>query len=105
MEDNTQEDAAAFGIVLPKPAASAPLSDATYEVWDENWDIVMMFLRMQTQWNTTMAGYLGLKYEVALMSGGLFDLYCVEDRLVMLEGLQTMEAAALSALAKQQEVT
>ena len=60
----------------------------------------MMFLRMQTQWNTTMAGYLGLRYEVLLMAGGLFDLYSVEDRVVMLEGLQTMEAAALSALAK-----
>ena len=63
----------------------------------------MMFLKMQTQWNTTMAGYLGLKYEVLLMSGGLFDLYSVEDRQEMLEGLQTMEAAALAALAKQDE--
>jgi hypothetical protein len=63
----------------------------------------MMFLRMQTQWNTTMAGYLGLKYEVLLMSGGLFDLYSVEDRLEMLEGLQTMEAAALSVLSKSDE--
>lgn len=63
----------------------------------------MMFLKMQTQWNTTMAGYLGLKYEVLLMAGGLFDLYSVDDRLGMLEGLQTMEAAALSALAKSSE--
>lgn len=63
----------------------------------------MMFLKMQTQWNTTMAGYLGLKYEVLLMSGGLFDLYSVEDRQEMLEGLQTMEAAALAALAKQDD--
>jgi hypothetical protein len=70
-------------------------------VWDENWDTVMMFLRMQTQWSTTMAGYLGLKYEVLLMSGGLFDLYCVEDRLGMLEGLQTMETAALSCMSEE----
>jgi hypothetical protein len=70
-------------------------------VWDENWDIVMMFLRMQTQWNTTMAGYLGLKYEVLLMQGGLFDLYCVEDRLAMLEGLRIMEDAALGCLAER----
>lgn len=62
----------------------------------------MMFLRMQTQWNTTMAGYLGLKYEVLLMPGGLFDLYCVEDRLAMLEGLQIMETAALSCLGKSE---
>ena len=49
-----------------------------------------------------MAGYLGLKYEVLLMSGGLFDLYCVEDRLAMLEGLQIMETAALSCLGKSE---
>lgn len=70
-------------------------------MWDENWDIVMMFLRMQTQWNTTMAGYLGLKYEVLLMPGGLLDLYSVGDRLEMMEGLRAMEAAALTELAKE----
>ena len=63
----------------------------------------MMFLRMQTQWNTTMAGYLGLKYEVLLMPGGLFDLYCVEDRVAMLEDLRLMEGAALSTLNKKEE--
>ena len=86
---------------MPNDSTAANDSAANYEVWDENWDIVMMFLKMQTQWNTTMAGYLGLKYEVLLMPGGLMDLYCVDDRLAMLEGLQTMEAAALAALAKQ----
>ena len=60
----------------------------------------MMFLRVQTQWNTTMAGYLGLKYDVLLMSGGMFDLYCVKDRAAMLEDLQVMESAALSELSK-----
>lgn len=90
-----------FGLLLPEDAQPEPA--APYEVWDENWDIVMMFLRMQTQWNTTMAGYLGLKYEVLLMPGGLMDLYCVDDRLDMLEGLQIMETAALSALAKGED--
>ena len=63
----------------------------------------MMFLRMQTQWNTTMSGYLGLKYEILLMSGGLFDLYCVQDRVAMLEDLRLMEGAALSLLNKPKE--
>lgn len=62
-----------------------------------------MFLRMQTQWNTTMAGYLGLKYEILLMPGGFFDLYCVEDRVAMLEDLRLMEGAALSTLNKKEE--
>jgi hypothetical protein len=94
-------DPSALSPAASDSTGSQPDSGATYEVWDENWDTVMMFLRMQTQWNTTMAGYLGLKYEVLLMSGGLFDLYCVEDRLGMLEGLQIMETAALSCMCKE----
>tara|TARA_Y100000401_G_C8315703_1_gene222273 strand:+ start:1139 stop:1414 length:276 start_codon:yes stop_codon:yes gene_type:complete len=70
------------------------------EVWEENWETVMMFLRMQTQWQVSMAGYIGLKYEVLLGSGGLFDLYNVEDRRDMLERLQVLEAAALTHLRK-----
>ena len=89
-----------FGIRLP---AAPPPDGATYEVWDENWETVLMFLRMQTQWNTTMAGYLGLKYDVLLMSGGLFDLYCIKDRAAMLEDLQVMESAALSELSKSED--
>jgi hypothetical protein len=50
-----------------------------------------------------MAGYLGLKYDVLLMQGGLMDLYSVSDRTEMLEGLQTMEASALSEFAKQSD--
>lgn len=63
----------------------------------------MMFLRMQTQWTVSMAGYVGLRYDILLHSGGLFDLYCVENRRSMLEGLQIMESAALSYFAKQKE--
>tara|TARA_R100000734_G_scaffold10098_1_gene7615 strand:- start:697 stop:852 length:156 start_codon:yes stop_codon:yes gene_type:complete len=49
-----------------------------------------------------MAGYVGLKYEVLLVSGGLFDLYDVENRREVLEGLQIMESAALSELHKKE---
>ena len=63
----------------------------------------MMFLRMQTQWTTSMAGYVGLKYEVLLGSGGLFDLYNVEDRRDVLERLQILEATALEELRKRSD--
>ena len=59
-----------------------------------------MFLRMQTQWNVTMGGYVGLKYEVLLGASGLMSLYDVENPREMLEELQVMEAAALSELNK-----
>lgn len=72
-------------------------------MWDENWESVAMFLRMQTQWTVSMAGYTGLRYEVLVCSGGLFDLYDVADRRTMLDDLQVMEIAALNELHKGQE--
>jgi len=69
-------------------------------VWEENWQTVLMFLRMQTQWAVSMSGYVGLKYEVLLGAGGLFDLYNVKDRREMLEDLKIMEAVALTELNK-----
>tara|TARA_B100001057_G_scaffold500485_1_gene615827 strand:+ start:2327 stop:2584 length:258 start_codon:yes stop_codon:yes gene_type:complete len=72
-----------------------------YEVYDFNWDIVEMFLRMSTQWSTSFGGFVGLKYEVLLLQGGLFDLYHVEDREEMLEGLRIMENAALKEINKE----
>ena len=94
----TQEDAKAFGIEIPK----SPEKKDEFEVWDCNWETVIMFLQMQTQWTVSMAGYVGLKYEVLLVAGGLFDLYNIEDRLDVLEGLQTMEVAALKEFSKKE---
>lgn len=62
-----------------------------------------MFLRMQTQWTVSMNGLVGLKYEVLLCSGGLFDLYNVEHRTDVLERLQVMEATALTELGKRSD--
>ena len=83
---------------LPKPKTEEP---EDFEVWDENWETVQMFLRAQTQWNVSMDGLVGLKYEVLLGSGGLFDLYNVENRTDVLERLQVMEATALTELRKR----
>ena len=83
---------------LPKPKAE---ESEDFEVWDENWETVQMFLRVQTQWNVSMDGLVGLKYEVLLGSGGLFDLYNVKNRTDVLERLQVMEATALTELGKR----
>ena len=95
--DMTQEDAKAFGIEIPK----SPEVKDEFEVWDCNWETVLVFIKMQTQWQVSMSGYVGLKYEVLLMAGGLFDLYNIEDRFDVLEGLQLMEVAALKELNKE----
>ena len=83
---------------LPKPKAK---ESEDFEVWEENWETVQMFLRVQTQWNVSMDGLVGLKYEVLLGSGGLFDLYNVKNRTDVLERLQVMEATALTELRKR----
>ena len=83
---------------LPEPKAD---ESEDFEVWDENWETVQMFLGVQTQWNVSMDGLVGLKYEVLLGSGGLFDLYNVKNRTDVLERLQVMEATALTELRKR----
>lgn len=69
--------------------------EGNFEVWEENWAVVAMFCRAQTQWRTTMNGVLGLDYGAVAW---LFRLYAVEDERSMLEDLQVMEAAAMAAL-------
>jgi len=67
-------------------------------VWEENWDIVAMFLRMQTQWRIGFGGPTGLDY--AAMDW-LCRLYSVQDPVGLFEGLQVMEAAALTTFNKK----
>jgi len=66
-------------------------------VWEENWDIVGMFIKLQTQWNIGFSGATGLHYP---SMEWLCRLYEVEDRVAMFEGVQIMEAEALSIMSK-----
>ena len=62
-----------------------------------------MFQRCATQWNTNFGVVVGLKYEVLLLDGGLFDLYHVDNRKEMLEGLQLMETVVLKEVNKEKK--
>ena len=64
-------------------------------MWEENWPVLEMFLRCQTQWRTTMSGVLGLDYAAVAW---LFMMYEVEDQRSLLEDLQVMEAAAMGTI-------
>jgi len=44
--DQTQEDAKAFGLELPKTDKK---EEEDFEVNEDNWDALMMFCNMQTQ--------------------------------------------------------
>jgi len=57
-----------------------------------------MFLRMQTQWNTSMGGVTGLNYSSLEY---LCRLYSVKDPVSLFEGVQVMEVVALSSLNKR----
>ena len=69
-----------------------------FEVWEENWSTVEMFLRCQTQWRVTMSGVLGLDYGSV---SWLLTLYAVEDQRSMLEDLQGMECSVLAVIANR----
>jgi hypothetical protein len=73
-----------------------PDTDTDFGVWEENADTVVMFMRLQTQWNV-IAGpaYLGLNYQAA---EALFRIYSVTDQAAMMSDLQAMEIAALNVL-------
>ena len=88
-------DAKAFGLIMPEPEAPEH-----FEVWEQNWPAVEIFLRCQTQWRTTMAGVCGLDYSAVKW---LFRLYEVKDQPAVLEDLQVMEAAAIKILNKERK--
>jgi hypothetical protein len=89
-------DAAAFGIELPASA----MKPKEYQVWPEHEDVVLLFLRCQTQWRTTMMGVMGLDYGVILQ---MIDLYAVSNRLQAMEDLQVMEGRAKQLINEQVE--
>jgi hypothetical protein len=88
-DDQAQSDAVALGLELPQQAP------AEFEVFPENWEAVLMWMRVGTQWRTTMDGISGLDYSVLLGPGKMFDLYAVDNGREMLEDLQVMEATVL----------
>jgi len=70
-------------------------SERDFEVWVDNWDTVVMFLRMSTQWIVSMGGPTGLNYSSLEY---LCKLYPVKDACALFEGIQIMEMAALAAM-------
>lgn len=76
------------------------LQPVQYEVWKEHEDAVLMFLRCQTQWRTSMSGVIGLDYGVVLQ---MMDLYAVDNKRQVLEDLQVMEAHARDLFHKEAE--
>ncbi len=58
----------------------------------------MLFIRLMTQWRTTMGGVIGLDYSVLQM---LFELYDVNNRQEIFEDIQVMEREAMIHMNKE----
>ena len=71
-----------------------------YEVWEEHWESIMFFLKIMTQWRTTMSGVIGLDYSVLQM---LFQMYDVRNKKQIFEDIQVMERAAMNILNKEEK--
>jgi hypothetical protein len=74
----------------------ADIEEDHFEVWRENWDYFLMFLRLQTQWRVSMAGAIGLDYAVALQFCDLFGWSEPERKREMMDALAVMEREVLS---------
>lgn len=66
-----------------------------FEVIEECWPVVSLFMKLQTQWVPSMGGLLGLNYQSVL---ALFTIEGIENQREMLADLQVMEFAALEIL-------
>jgi hypothetical protein len=94
------DDLLAFG--APKEfidAAQEREEDGYFEVWEENYEAVMMFQRLQTQWNVIQGGFVGLNYPSVSV---LFKIYKVDDEAEMMDDIIAMEHAALQVLNKRE---
>ena len=67
------------------------------EVWPENWRVFVLFSRVQTQWNVSMGGPTGLRYEAIypLLDRDAKD---TEDWQEIFHDLQVLEGAALKQM-------
>ncbi len=91
----------AFGATPEQIAAAKDQQEvikANFEVWRENWEIVGIFIRLSTQWHISMSGMTGLNYSSLEY---LCRLYEVEDPVILFEGIQVMEMAALTCMHKK----
>mgnify|MGYP003330769482 FL=1 len=84
-------EAASLGVELP----AAVMQAQVFKVWPENWQSVVMFLRLETQWRQGPRGPTGLDLSVAQW---MFSLYEIANPLAVLEDLRTMESAFLQEL-------
>lgn len=91
-ESATLDDAAVLAPTIKLPE---PEPETDFEVWEENWEALNLFFRLQTQWRVGFNGATGLDYTSVL---AVFDLYGVENRIDAFECIQVCEAELLTII-------
>lgn len=91
-----EEDARVLGVILADPG---PEEVDEFKVWPENWEVLVWWGRVCTQWRVGMSGPIGGDYGAWFE---LFRLYGVKDQQSLFEDLQLMEGAVLNKLAEGQ---
>lgn len=69
-------------------------------VWPDNWPVLDVFIKCNTQWRTGLNGAYGLDYSVLPW---LFEMCSVPDHKQAFKDIQIMERAALDEMRQQSE--
>lgn len=91
MIDDSGDDAAAFGLVLP----DLEQADENCPIWPEAWPAVDLFLKVQTQWRGGASGIIGLDYGAVRW---IMQLYGSADDRELLQDLQVIEARVIETV-------
>lgn len=81
-----------MAVLAPKLELPEPEPEKPFEVWEENWETLNLFFQLQTQWRVGFSGATGLDYSSIPF---LFDLYGVQNRVEVFEGIQACEVELL----------
>ena len=68
-----------------------------FYVYRENWEAVMLFLKVQTQWRVGMGGIIGLDYTSVIE---MIKLY-TDKPIDLMESIQVIEASILKTISKE----
>lgn len=85
---------------LPAEAQIKPKAPEMFDVWPENAEALKMFLRMDTQWRTSMGGVVGLDLSVLLGGRGLAELAEGDPIRVLYDDVRLIETGVLIELAE-----
>lgn len=88
-ERPTQAQADGLGLTLEE-------LEPVCEVWPDNWQAVMVFRALSTQWRAGMSGRTGLDYSAIPPVLDLQGIRKPKHRREIFEAIQVMESEALS---------